>query len=223
MPVGTLCVAPHQFVCTLYHYRPHPKDGEGNVFTLSTPGGGGVRPSRPGGGCQVSQLIRGGGVRSSWRGGGGGFQVQPAGGGSGQSADRGGGVSILRPLAGGMPLAFTQEDFLVFKVFLMDRWVVPRKKIRCEFVSSKVWGTSFWVGGWSQGKKILVRICIKPNLVLSDFCKSPPASNQPTNQTHECTDTKVIRPVAPLIEAAQPELFKVISCVEKARFFLGLT
>ena len=44
------------------------------------------------------------------------------GGGSGRSADGGrggegpagrGGVSILRPLAGGMPLAFTQEDFLV--------------------------------------------------------------------------------------------------------------
>ena len=25
-----------------YNYRPHPKDGEGNVFSLSTPGGGGV-------------------------------------------------------------------------------------------------------------------------------------------------------------------------------------
>ena len=49
---------------------------------------GGIRSSR--GGCQVSQLTGGG-------------QVQPG----------GGGVSILRPLAGGMPLAFTQEDFLV--------------------------------------------------------------------------------------------------------------
>ena len=56
-----------------YIYRPHPKDGEGNVFSLSTSGGGGG-------------------------------QVSPA------------GVSILRPLASGMPLAFTQEDFLVVNV-----------------------------------------------------------------------------------------------------------
>ena len=26
------------------YYRPHPKDGEGNVFSLSTPGGGGRVP-----------------------------------------------------------------------------------------------------------------------------------------------------------------------------------
>ena len=56
----------------------------------------------------------------------GGGQVQPAGGGGVRSvsqwggsgpAGRGGSVSgggsILRPLAGGMPLAFTQEVFLV--------------------------------------------------------------------------------------------------------------
>ena len=43
----------------------------------------------------------------------GGGSVQPGGG--GQSA--GGGVSILRPLASGMPLAFTQEDFLVINYF----------------------------------------------------------------------------------------------------------
>ena len=51
----------------MFYYRPHPKDGEGNVFTLSTPGGGDqVQPT-------------GGGVRSvSRRGGGGG---QSAGGG----------------------------------------------------------------------------------------------------------------------------------------------
>ena len=54
----------------------------------------------------------GGGVRSvSRRGGGSGQSADREG--SGQSADEGGGVSILRPLAGGMPLAFTQEDFLV--------------------------------------------------------------------------------------------------------------
>ena len=89
-------------------YRPHPKDGEGNVFTLSTPGGGGgvrsvqlggwgVRSVQPGGGS--GQSSRGG--QSSWGGG----SVQPVGG--------GGVVSTLRPLAGGMPLAFMQEDFLV--------------------------------------------------------------------------------------------------------------
>ena len=96
---------------------------------------GGIRSNRGGG--QVSQLT-GGGVRSSWwgwvrsvsrRGGSGwggvvrGSQVQlvggsgPAGEGGGQSAGRG--VSILRPLAGGMPLAFTQEDFLVLSLFFV--------------------------------------------------------------------------------------------------------
>ena len=69
----------------------------------------------------------GGGVRSSWGGSdpagggsgpGGGGQVQPAGGesvqpGGGGSVSGGGRVSISCPLAGGMPLAFTQEDFLV--------------------------------------------------------------------------------------------------------------
>ena len=76
---------------------------------------------------------RGGGVRSSWCGGSvsrRGGQVQPGGGqvsqltggrsgpagGGGQVSQRGG-VSILRPLAGGMPLAFTQEDFLVLSYF----------------------------------------------------------------------------------------------------------
>ena len=69
---------------------------EGNSFTLF------VCPHL-GGGDQVSQ----GGSGQSPAGGG----LSPADRGGGQSA--GGGVSILRPLAGGMPLAFTQEDFLV--------------------------------------------------------------------------------------------------------------
>ena len=120
------------FFWIMHIYRPHPKDGEGNVFTLSTPGGGG-QVSPAGGGGQVSPA-RGGSGQSSRRGGSGqssrgGGQVSPAGrgegsvqlagGGSGQSSQQGGsvqpggGVSILRPLAGGMPLAFTQEDFLV--------------------------------------------------------------------------------------------------------------
>ena len=46
---------------------------------------------------------------SSWGGG----QVQPAGGVRSSCQGGGGGSSILHPLAGGMPLAFTQEDFLV--------------------------------------------------------------------------------------------------------------
>ena len=75
---------------------------------------GGSGPATGGGQVQLP----GGGVRSSCRGGSGpaaggvrsrGGQVQPAGGGQVQP----GGVSILRPLAGGMPLAFTQKDFLV--------------------------------------------------------------------------------------------------------------
>ena len=104
------------------NYRPHPKDGEGNVFTLSTPGhlgGGGVSPAQPGGGGVRSVQPGVGGVSPAVGGGqssqqGGGGQSSQWGGG-GQSAG-GGGVSILRPLAGGMPLAFTQEDFLVHKM-----------------------------------------------------------------------------------------------------------
>ena len=73
-------------------------------------GGGGVSPAGGGGKGQISPAGGGGSGQSS-RGQGGG-QVSPAGGG-GQVSPAGGGVSILRPLAGGMPLAFTQEDFLV--------------------------------------------------------------------------------------------------------------
>ena len=80
--------------CRIYtnYYRPHPKDGEGNVFSLFTPGGG-VRSVQPGGG-QVSPA--GGGVRSVQPGVG---QVSPAGGvgqssrGS-QSSQWGGGGSV---------------------------------------------------------------------------------------------------------------------------------
>ena len=67
---------------------------------------GGVRSSQPGGQVQP------GGGGSGPAGGGqvqpGGGQVQLAGG-----VSQWGGVSILRPLAGGMPLAFTQEVFLI--------------------------------------------------------------------------------------------------------------
>ena len=103
---------------------------EGNSFTLFVcphlGGGWGSGPAGRGG--QVSELT-GGGVRSSQPGGGGGSgqwanwgggQVQPAGGGVSQ---RGHGVSILCPLAGGMPLAFTQEVFLVLKIFFIKEIV----------------------------------------------------------------------------------------------------
>ena len=57
-----------------FNYRPHPKDGEGNSFTLL------VGPRGGGGGVQV--WPGGGGVRSKVNpAGGGGGQAQPAGGG----------------------------------------------------------------------------------------------------------------------------------------------
>ena len=68
-------------------YRPHPKDGEGNVFSLSTPGGGsGQRSIQPGGG-----------VRSSQWGGGGRSKVNSAGGGSGPASGGGSGQRSIQP------------------------------------------------------------------------------------------------------------------------------
>ena len=75
----------------------------GGVRSKVNPGGG-VRSSR--GGQVKGQSSRGGGG-----GGSGQRSIQPVG--SGQRSIQPGGVSILCPLAGGMPLAFTQEDFLV--------------------------------------------------------------------------------------------------------------
>ena len=82
-----------KIISVLSDYRPHPKDGEGNVFSLFTLGGG----SGPAGGGGVRLVSRWGGVRFSrwggvrsvsWRGGqvqlGGG--VGPAGGGSASCA-----------------------------------------------------------------------------------------------------------------------------------------
>ena len=123
------------------YYRPHPKDGEGNVFSLFTPGGGQVKgqSSRRGGQGQRSiQRGGGGGSKVNPAGRGGGWvrsKVNPAGGGGGvrssrpggwgvRSSQRGGGVSTLRPLAGGMPLAFTQEDFLVISILLNTSFFV---------------------------------------------------------------------------------------------------
>ena len=70
---------------------------------------GGVSPARGGGSVQpggVSPAGRGGSVQPV------GGEVSPAGGGSVQS----GGGSGTHYKAGGMPLAFTQEDFLVFHI-----------------------------------------------------------------------------------------------------------
>ena len=78
------CVTPNLLLS--FNYRPHPKDGEGNVFTLSTPGGGSGQSSRGGGG-QVSPAR--GGVRSVQPGGGGGQSSW----GGGQSSCRGGSAS----------------------------------------------------------------------------------------------------------------------------------
>ena len=113
--------------------------GEGNVFSLFTSGGGGGQSSRGGGG--VSRASGGGGLSSQWGEGGGqssqwGGSVQPAGGGGGVSpASRGGarqgGVSQDRNYytAGGMPLAFTQEDFLVIFVYSL-RSCQQKNKLR---------------------------------------------------------------------------------------------
>ena len=56
----------------MYIYRPHPKDGEGNSFTLLVcPQGGGSGPAAPGGGS---------GQRSIQLGGSGQRSIQPGGG-----------------------------------------------------------------------------------------------------------------------------------------------
>ena len=55
----------------MFYYRPHPKDGEGNSFTLLVCPQGGVRSSR-GGQVQLPGGVRSscqGGVRSSCQGG----------------------------------------------------------------------------------------------------------------------------------------------------------
>ena len=67
----------------LLYYRPHPKDGEGNVFSLSTPWGVGVRSKvNPAGGSQVKgKSSRGGQVKgkSSWGVRSGQRSIQPGG------------------------------------------------------------------------------------------------------------------------------------------------
>ena len=82
---------------TNYFYRPHPKDGEGNVFSLSTLGGGGQVQPAGGGGGQVSQPTGGG----SGPAGGEGCQVQPVGGEGVRSVSRWGGFRSSRQGGGG--------------------------------------------------------------------------------------------------------------------------
>ena len=87
-------------------------------MSVHTWGGGSGQVSRGGGSGPAGggQVQPGGGSGPAGKGGSG--PATGGGGGSGPAVEgfrssRGGGVSILRPLAGSMPLAFTQEDFLV--------------------------------------------------------------------------------------------------------------
>ena len=105
---------------TTRHLLPPASEGWGKVmFSVCSHLGGGGGSGPAGGGVRSVSRWGGGGSGSSWQGGvrsvsrwGGGSG--PAGGGGGGSVSGGGGgVSILRPLAGSMPLAFTQEVFLV--------------------------------------------------------------------------------------------------------------
>ena len=133
-----VCPSIHDSVCPRGGGSGPAGRGGGSVLSPAGQGGGqGQRSILPGGSGQRSiQLAGGSGQRSSWPGGGvrvkgqsswGGVRskVNPAGGSGparggqvqlgGVRSSQQGGVSILRPLAGGMPLAFTQEDFLVFR------------------------------------------------------------------------------------------------------------
>ena len=170
-------------------FLPPASEGWGKVmFSVCSHLGGGGQVQPAGRGCQVQPVggggvrsSRGGGVRSvSWRGGsgqsadkGGGQVSQPKGGGSGPARGgsgpaNGGEVSILRPLAGGMPLAFTQADFLVLTSdgsrlcewghqgleganLLFDqffRWfkftLKPPNSITHGNLLSAIWDTSHW-------------------------------------------------------------------------------
>ena len=97
-----LMLAPHTRVTSVHPSTSVHLSTGGRGGSVLSPARGGrskVNPAGGGGGeGQRSIQPGGGGVRSSW-GGGGGV------------------ISILRPLAGGMPLAFTQEDFLVCGYF----------------------------------------------------------------------------------------------------------
>ena len=98
------------------YYRPHPKDGEGNVLTRvclsvhrggSGPatGGGGSGPATGGGG----QVQLPGGVRSSHRGGSG----PAAGGGSGPAARGGSATGGGQPPGGGSAKIGQHREYLL--------------------------------------------------------------------------------------------------------------
>ena len=94
--IGQICVIFLHMKRTLHYYRPHPKDGEGNVFSLSTLGGGGQVRVQPGGGVR-SESSRGGGVSGQSPAGGGGVRSESSRGGvqssQGVSQRRGGSAS----------------------------------------------------------------------------------------------------------------------------------
>ena len=127
-------------------YRPHPRDGEGTVFSLfvsshrSGQGGYRIPGTSPGGGYPI-QLMEvpipgldgGGGVshpadggvphpRSTsvppWKGLDG-VRLQPESDGVHPPPIRQNSIASTCCTAGGMPLAFTQEDFLVFAEFIL--------------------------------------------------------------------------------------------------------
>ena len=113
------------------YYRPHQKNGEGNIFTgvrpSTPPGEGGVTPIRPvGGGKYLFPSQDGGYPLPSKDGGGtaflmGGTPIFLADGGYPPPPPNGtrwgyplsSGDRENSYVAGGMPLAFMQEDFLV--------------------------------------------------------------------------------------------------------------
>ena len=98
------------------------------MFSVCPHLGGGQVRVQPGGGVR-SESSRGGVRSESSRGG---VRSESSWGGGVRSVQLGGGVSILRPLAGGMPLAFTQEDFLVQDLFTINICV-------CDFDATKRW------------------------------------------------------------------------------------
>ena len=117
----------------LSFYRPHPKDGEGNVFSLSTPGGGGVSGHSPaGGGGQVRLQPGGGGGSGHSPARGGQVRVQPGGGqssrggGGGQSSQQGGSAScaLLRAVC---LLRSRRRTFLFYNIntITTKRYIFP--------------------------------------------------------------------------------------------------
>ena len=111
---GYRCIWPSTWhLISISSYRPHPKDGEATVFT-------GVCLSTPGVGVSQSQVLSRG--YSSPR-----FPLPPA------LRDRTA-VSTCYA-AGGMPLAFTQEDFLVSIKFKFSQDTITYIEENTQFIS----------------------------------------------------------------------------------------